>query len=71
MVRAYKPAKLNFNRIVLAIAVHVNCPGDRDADIIDTATRHEATFNLLTNAPSGHMATWLPNVRTSILNSWL
>jgi hypothetical protein len=47
MVRAYKPAKVNFNRIVLAhpIAVHVNCPGDEN-DLADVAVRHAAAVDL-------------------------
>jgi hypothetical protein len=47
MVRGYKPAKVNFNRIVLAhpIAVHVNCPGDEN-DLADVAVRHAAAVDL-------------------------
>ncbi|RZC31867.1 hypothetical protein BDFB_014935 [Asbolus verrucosus] len=47
MVRAYKPPKLNFNLIVLAILVHVSCPTD-NGNIIEIAARQEAAIKLFT-----------------------
>jgi hypothetical protein len=47
LVRAYKPAKVNFNQIVLAppIFIHVCCPGDEN-DLGDMAVRHAAAVDL-------------------------
>lgn len=47
IVRAYEPAKVNLNRIVLAypVFIHVNCPGN-DNDIADAAARLAAAVDL-------------------------
>jgi hypothetical protein len=46
-VRAYKPAKVNLNRNVLANLVHIHCPGN-DNDMADAAARHAAAVDLFT-----------------------